>query len=559
MRPVPESRHVWAALILAAVAAVSVILAVADSQLSSSQMDIMSAALKRHQAELFQHDPVYGQSELWRFHTPIFQVMMELVLVPTRYRDLTLPFKAMVGLTVIVYLAGMYALLYRQTRSWSISAFTAVLSLMVVQALGNNFWGIGSLESITPANLVLAMTPLIVLAMLTYEERWQLLLVFGAVGLTGNLHLVTAMNLTIVLLIVYLGRHRFSAASWRMAAGCALFALIGAFPYAFYFITLRLELTPAGAGTSREAIQQAMNLAGLEVVYPALLRPMLGWLPVLAALMIPALAVLTRMERFRTRNLNVWVWFMIAAGTLSLVMPGASQLVGAAAGKGPPVIDFIQASSLVMLPLYVLLGQTLVNLFRILRGSHQILLRIGCGVLLAIWAVPSDNFRVVRHAVYDLTTSFMPEADKPRRIQEIHARAEQKAELNRLAEWARSNTDAGAVFIVDDQDFRRLSRRSIFSSREDVKYFYYLQPWNLDKWGRSVADQKRLLHPPAGTRIDAMALAMFAADMAARDEYIGAGEWYVVLDAEAAPENAGQVREIVGKDWGKRYRLFKVR
>ena len=96
----------------------------------------------------------------------------------------------------------MYALLYRQTRSWSLSAFVAVLSSAVTYTLGRSYWGIGSLASITPPTLVLAVVPLIVLSYLRYERQWRVLLVFAFIGVCGNLHLVTAANLTIVLLIV---------------------------------------------------------------------------------------------------------------------------------------------------------------------------------------------------------------------------------------------------------------------------------------------------------------------------------------------------------------------
>ncbi len=175
MRPIPRTRHLLAVLIFAGASAAAGYMATIDDRLSKTQIGIASVAVKRHEPELFADDPVFGESGRWRFHTPFLQSLLEVILLPTGYQDLTLPFRALTGVAVMIYLSGMYALLYRQTRSWSLSAFVAVLSSAVTYTLGRSYWGIGSLASITPPTLVLAVVPLIVLSYLRYERQWPVL------------------------------------------------------------------------------------------------------------------------------------------------------------------------------------------------------------------------------------------------------------------------------------------------------------------------------------------------------------------------------------------------
>ncbi|MCK4276403.1 MAG: hypothetical protein KAX78_07815, partial [Phycisphaerae bacterium] len=68
MRPVPRKQHLLAALILLAVAAGLGYQGFLDTRLSASQMHIASVALKRHQPELFVHDPLLGEAGLWQFY-----------------------------------------------------------------------------------------------------------------------------------------------------------------------------------------------------------------------------------------------------------------------------------------------------------------------------------------------------------------------------------------------------------------------------------------------------------------------------------------------------------
>ena len=527
-----------------------------DDRLCDWQIHIATAAVKRHQPELFANDPVYGESGLWRHHTPAMQAAMELVLVPGGYEDPTMPFRAMAGVAVMAYLCGMYALLYRQCRTWSIPVLVAVLSCAVVATPGGSLWGIGSLASVTPAGLCLAISPLILLAFLRYQRRWQLLLVFGFVGLLGNLHLASATNLALVLLIAYLGRRRFALRAWPMAIGCAAMAVAAGTPYLFYFLSLRRSLGPAGAAASYTAAYQALK--GLEVLYPDLLKSLLEWdlLIRVLVLAVAAAVVLLRVERFRVRSIGLWVWLVAASVLVAYGLQGASQLIGWLRHTAPPVIDFVQASALVMLPLYVLFAQALTNLFR-LSGRHRKSLRWACAVMLAAWLLPTDNLRIARHAVYDGYDAIMrrtEKAEEPRTVRRHQLQQARHAELAVIAQWARTQSDQKAAFIIDRADFRMMARRAIVASDEDARAFYYMSPSRLEAWDEQVTREKALLKGP----IDPESLRRFVADLSGSEEWEGVPAWYVVVTAGVAPGDGAMMREVLSPGWGRHYRLYRL-
>jgi hypothetical protein len=548
MRPVPRSRHLVAVIIFAAAASGSGLMALYDENLSDTQIEMATGAIKRHQPELFRQDFVYGDSRLWRVHSPALYGWMDLVLVPTDYRDPTLPFRIMTGVVVMVYLCSMYPLLYRQCRSWSVSAFVSVLSTTVIFALGGSYWGVGSLGSITPRALYIAVIPLVMLAYLRYVDTPRLPLVFAFIGLMGNFHLMTAMNLTVVLLIVHLGTGRFAARRWPMTVACGLSAAVGAAPYVLYYFALRAGADQCGAAASSEVVTQALEQ--LALLYPAMLKDMLYWLLMVLALAIPAGAVLLRVERFRTRDLGLWAWFIVAGLVTSLVLHGLSQVVGLVRGAAPPVIDLVQASGLVMLPLYVLLAQGLTNLFRIVRAYRHVL-RWACAAFMVAWMLPSNNLRVLRHWAYDAATMFMKEEDKWLRIQELHVQQRERAELAAIADWARANTATDAVFVTDRGEFRMRARRAIVGAEKDARFVYYLAPWRMAEWWQRYRRQGPVLEQG-----DAPNLRRLAQEVSAGPG--GAARWYVILHAGRAPEAAAGLTPELSDRWGKQVKLYWI-
>lgn len=558
MRPVPRSRHLVALAIFVASAGLYGYLASVDYRMADEQVHLATSAMKHQDPDLFGADLIYGRSRMWRAHPPIFLAIMETILVPGHYRDLTLPFRVLVGAVTLVYLCGMYVLLWRQCRSWSVSAFVAVLSSAVIRTLGGSYWGIGSLGSITPAGLCVALTPLVVLAFLKYADHWRLLLVFAAIGGLGNLHTASAVNLTIVLLIVHLVRRRFAVSAWPMAIGCALCAAAAATPYAWYYLTLRRSIMLTGLTVGSGQIMTAVEIAASARPYPSgeLLKPVINWLLQISVPAVASAVVLSRHERFRVRALGFWLT-LGAASLLVAFMGYGVAYVASLFGDGPgPSPDVLGATKLAMLPLYALLAQTITNLLRMLR-SHRALVRWGCVALAAAWMIPSDNVRVLRHAVMNTATMFMDEADKPGNVQRHHERDNRQRELAAIADWARGHSDPSAMFITDRMEFRMMARRSILVGEDDINCIYRLAPKELPQWQRWVFRQHLLLHgPQAG---DPKALAALVDELAGERHFKSVREWYVVLPAAAA-KNPDPKKEIPPQEkWGGCYKLYRLR
>ncbi len=559
MRPVPSSKHILSIVIFLAYSLGCGYLAWQDDRLSEEQVHFATAAAKRLDPEGLKYDTVYGEihadGRLGQIHTPVFLALMELSLIPTNYQDLMLPFRVGVVPFVFLYLCGMYALLWRQTRSSTISAFVAILSTAVISTFGNWFWGIGPLETITPQGVVIALSPLLLLTYLQNAQRPQVVLTFAAIGLCANVHLISAVNLALVLLAVHVGRNR---CSWRSVVtalvGLVCF-ILGAAPYLLYFIALRRSVA-VGAGDPpvvAQTVFEALRISGTAVLFPEMLSSLLNWGLYVAVLAIPAAILLWRIEQFRSRNIDLWLWMAGVAMFVALGVHGLNQFLAGLFGGAAPMIDFVQAACWVMLPLYVLFAQALTHVFRMVN-KHRRHLQYAYAVFLVAWMLPSDNLRPVRHEMYRLATAFLKDADKPIRVQELQERAAERAELLALADWARRETPPDALFLTDQSEFRMNARRSILICRDDFRMWYYLAPWALGDWTDRLIEQYQWLQPPLRPDL----LYAKVNELADRPEYRGAGVWYVLLPARGGEENLGRGRWVASEGWGKYWRVLKI-
>jgi hypothetical protein len=250
-------------------------------------------------------------------------------------------------------------------------------------------------------------------------------------------------------------------------------------------------------------------------------------------------------------------------------LQGGSQLLGWK--DAPPVIDFLKASNLLLLPLYVLLAQGLVNLFRLVRISRR-LIEWCCVALLAAWMVPSDNLEWARQQAYLTLGRFVTEQNKPRQLRKIEDEAQRQMELAAIADWARNGgygakllgkscrADFASVFVTDRTEFRILSRRPIVAAADDVLFLYYLQPGRIKDWCDRFDLQHCLLH----SKSDEASLKEFLAGLAVNDEMRQVRQWYIIVDTSVvdfdpakygSPQN---VAEVVSEHWGKQYRLYRV-
>jgi hypothetical protein len=548
MRPIPESRHKIAAAILLLAAAASTYFAWADWRLGDEQFRALTALQKAQDPQLYGHDFVFGPAGVWRFESPAFHEA--LAALARLGGDELMPFRILTGLAVLVYLGGMYALLYSQTSSWSVSVFVSILSMTVIHTLGGGAWGVGSLASTTPAGIVTAFTPLLTLAMLHLQDKRKLPLVFAAIGLLASVHVPSAGNLTILLLLVYLAQRRFRPRACLMALACGAVAMACATPILVYRWFLADQLRPGGSTISATAVRHASKLAEWDALYPRLLEGVWSWLLLLVILLVISAVILARGERFGVRNFATWVWWILGAIVVTFGFQGAAQLWGLAWGK-PAVVGYARASALVLLPLYVLLAQALTTLFRVAHG-HRALARWGCAVFLAAWMAPADNFRAPRTALADLVTVFMKEEDKPRYVRGHHEQFTEWREMRNIALWARRESPPDAVFVCDSAELRFYSRRSALAIQDDVDLLYRHAPWNLAAWGKALDGQHKALDAGGSGPLQSL-----VAELAKPEEMQGVSQWYVVL--HATDQAAGELPAIPPQGWGRSYVLCRLR
>lgn len=558
MRPVPPPKHMLSATIFMLVAACYGYLAWHDHALTGQQCGFATAAAKRHQPELLTADSVYGEvyaeGQLRQIHTPVFLAMMDLVLIPTQYRDPELPFRLLTGPLVFVYLCGMYALLWQLCRSSSIAAFVAILSTTVTATLGPWRWGIGPIGMTSPQGIVYALAPLILLSYLRNAERPQAVLTFAAVGLCANVDLLSSANLALVLFLVHITRNRFGLGGLVSGLiGLCCFVL-GALPYTLYFLVLRGQLAPSGGGLPAPAVVwEALQLGNATEMYPEILKSLLAWAPYAGLLLLISILLLWRFERFRTRGVDSWLWMVAWGLVVSLGLHGLMQAVGAMTDRGPPIIAFSQASTWTMLGLYILFAQALTLLFRILR-KHRRALRWVCALFMIAWMLPSMNLRPARWMVYRWANQQFDTLQEPTPLDEVIEEMDSGRELRSMARWARTHTPEESVFLVDSAQFRMLSCRSLYACRSDIRPVYYLTPWLLEDWTHRCQEQLKWLSPP----IDVERLSEAIDAMAREPVYQQVGAWYLVLPAAWAPQETGRLTEIPSPGWGRYWRLYSL-
>ena len=102
-----------------------------------------------------------------------------------------------------------------------------------------------------------------------------------------------------------------------------------------------------------------------------------------------------------------------------------------------------------------------------------------------------------------------------------------------------------------------LSRRSIVASSGDVKYLYYVTPWNLDEWISRVNRQRIGLQSPTGSPDD-QGIIEFVQELNIA-EFKDVTDWYAVVRARHAPAIATALEIIESGGWGKHYHLYRIR
>jgi hypothetical protein len=559
MRPVPAKKHVLSLVIFVAISILCGYLAFEDHRFTDEQYALAAAAAVRHDPSLLALDSVYGEvhaeGRLVQMHSPVFLALMDLTLQPTNYTDAMLPFRVGVAPMTFVFLAGMYSLLWRQCRSSTLSAYLAVLSMTITETLGPWQWGVGTVATVTPAGAVVCLSPLLLIAYLKHRDQTrQLIWCFLAIGLCANLHLASACNLALVLLLVHLGLGRLRGRAWLGAVAGAGCFVLGAGPY---LLSSLLTQHSIAAGASFPAVSsadalRALAMSHLEVLYPQLLPDLLRWGLYVGTLAALAGLMLWKVHRYRVRNIRLWAWVAGMAAVVALGFHGVAQGVARLLDR-PPYIHFLEASVWVMPAMYVLFGLALTLLFRMMRRNRRPL-QWACGLFMVAWMMPSDNFRPIRHEMYRLGSSLLSEADRPMRVQELRDEEIERAELQAIATWAREQTDPRSVFLADLPEFRPWSCRSLFVCRSDIRQFYAMAPWLLEEWTQDVQRQYRWVKEP----FEAEAVLAGVEEILVKPGYRDSGPWYLLLPARLGEPDSDRLEHITSPQWGRYWRVYRL-
>jgi len=363
MRPKPAARHHWAVVILIAVAAANTALTFRQTDITADQANMLAEAFKRNDPALYPSDGIFaasGPGAAWRMRLPAWQAVLAGAVKLTGASDPLNALRTLGAVALVVYLLSMYLLLYRQTHSSSMATLVAVLSTAIF-SVERPYWGLGPIFAVTPQAMYLAVVPLLVMGLLHFCGRWPVVGVFFLAGLCGNIHLTSAINLTLVMLIVLLAVGRLRPRAWALAGPSAVAAAAGAAPAAYYYwVVLRAAGTPLPQMPIWH-LRDALKLAGQNVLYPGVLLETVRWLPVPVLLGAPAAILLSRAGRFRVRNLGGWLWLLAGAWIVAFGLHGLGQLLAWILGTLPPLIELFDALRLAMLPLYVLFAQAAVH------------------------------------------------------------------------------------------------------------------------------------------------------------------------------------------------------
>jgi hypothetical protein len=176
--------------------------------------------------------------------------------------------------------------------------------------------------------------------------------------------------------------------------------------------------------------------------------------------------------------------------------------------------------------------------------------QIFLGVLIVLWFVPSYNLRLVRHWAEAAVASAMDEDNQPESVQRRRIRQQEDRELLAIADYLRTATAEQTVVVGQDPRLRLWARRSLVVSPADIRYYYYMDAQGLQAWSQRVAEQRRLLEPPAGGPANVGALRQFAQ---------GYGAEFVVIETKAAAAAAGDAPPWVVSptgQWGRHWKLL---
>ncbi|MBI4099170.1 hypothetical protein HY442_01410, partial [Candidatus Parcubacteria bacterium] len=328
------------AVAIALVAAFSVLLFSNPNRLTHDQIVHGTFIARLDDPGAFQGDYLFGDDRI-ETHNNYF-VYGAMQWLRDRFGHQELIYWYFLPVFVATLTIGMYALLWYATRQWLASVLGALAANLYVPYIFMASWGLPGPSEVGPREVFTMFVPLLFLGFVrgAIERRGGLLFgTFAAVGILGNVHLISAFNFALVLGFTFL---LWGGLAWqnirRLALGGAA-ALLGVFPHLIIYSRFR-HLLPRGlAGIDPAAHREAILAVASHTLPLGHLKMFWQWAAVEWYLLWPFVAIFVFMlwrRRSADRPLDrVSVRFVISVIAVNAVISASQWLKFFAFGRAP--------------------------------------------------------------------------------------------------------------------------------------------------------------------------------------------------------------------------------
>jgi hypothetical protein len=448
------------------------------STINSDQLYYKIFTAKTQNPELYQNDPVYGDTGNFQFYTPVF-----LQLIAPFFKTFGFLKTLLIWQPVLAfgYLSTCFVLLYRFSGRFETSLFVALLSGQAIPVFPVDQWGVYAIGHVMPRTVFLVFSPLLFYAWLTWQNQFKKLLgLFLLLGILTNLHPVSGITLALPMLLTQVFYHRFSQDTLKQVFLCGVTWLIPVLPFAFNYFGNTNEAfqgTPDNIALLLEALAYRMPSVTPRVfeVYGSLLLIPLGWW------------LITLWASLEIRQ-KLWPLPELFSLSILCILLGCymiNYMIIVPSGRLPSLIDLVRTSKFLMLPLLVLLAQWLASFtgkalwFRM--GMMLILTTLlnGLALVQALTVNPlswqkagQSTEREFRHWLSK--NGWRIHGDRAVEVEYFK-------QLNQLANWLKGHTPVKTTLIhvalpapkTEDMMVRALSERSVTFSGKDGGLLYY--------------------------------------------------------------------------------------
>ncbi len=446
------------------------------------EFQVATGYLKDREPALYPSDFIWAKPEMTRnLHVCVRRLMRatEAVTFGALHEPIDL-FLVWLPVCMLFFYAGIYLLCLRFTGD-RVASLLVACAFMLVRRTVWDWWGLGPTYTMSARGLAMALMPLMLWAYFRCRHNmgW-LALCFLAWGLVSNLHPLGGWGLLEVLGIAILVSERFSPRAVAQVAVMGIATMIGSIP--FIMVWTHVVVIPPELQADPAVVKSFWDgFMGLDPPPSRYFFQFLSDLIIPFVLSAAGYAWWWRHGRSGDKH-EARLLALIPAVVLTttvLVMVGGNLLRRAGFSLPVMVPEHCRNIKMVYLTLPVWMAFALAGWRQLFKVAPS-WWRMGPPVLV-IFLSMTLNFpghKLARHLL--VKAGWLPAAA----IEE-----HQKSLLNDaadwdVAEWARKNTPANALFYFDSYEFRYYSRRSLVFGWFDRPCVGFRPTHELEEWIR---------------------------------------------------------------------------